>query len=297
MGADAWFGPTAEAAGPSTLGDLPELVVTWAGRLAGTPDALLYLVDRAGRRLVARHGCGRFAAGEGVSLRAGEGLAGEMWRTAAPLVHAGEASGGAALGVPLLSDGAVVGVLLVAFGEPGRSFGRADVERLRGVGELAGVAIDQAGRLDAASLAEREARPRPGSWLPEPEARYRALFEEVPAVIYSEIRASGGAYYYQSPQMERMLGYTREEGMSPSQWRTVLHPEDRDWVVAQDERCDRTGEPWFAEYRMIAKDGRWCGSATTPCWCRGSTASRTAGRGTTSTSPTRSWPRPPRARG
>jgi PAS domain S-box-containing protein len=251
MGADAWFGPATEAAGPPAVGDLPQLVVTWAGRLAGTPDALLYLVDHAAGRLVARHGCGRFAGGSAGEV---DGLAREVWRTATPLVHAGDTDAGAALGVPLLSDGAVVGVLVVAFGEPGRSFGRADVERLRGVGELAGIAIDHAGRLDAASLAEREAWA--GTWLPEPEARYRALFEEVPAVIYSEIRASGGTYYYQSPQMERLLGYSREEGMSPSHWHTILHPEDRDWVLAQDERCDRTGEPWFAEYRLIAKDGR-----------------------------------------
>jgi PAS domain S-box-containing protein len=161
---------------------------------------------------------------------------------------------GAVLGVPLLSDGAVVGVLVVAFGEPGRSFGRADVERLRGVGELAGIAIDHAGRLDAAGLAEREARA--GSWLPEPEARYRALFEQIPAVVYSEIDAIGGSYIYQSPQIEEMLGYTPEEAMQPSRWKSWLHPEDRDWVLAQDERCDRTGEPWFAEYRVIAKDGR-----------------------------------------
>jgi PAS domain S-box-containing protein len=255
MGADAWFGPAAEAVGPpagpppddqpspTDLGDLPELVVTWAGRLAGTPDALLYLVERAGQRLVVRHGTGRFAAGVGESVRKGEELAGEVWRTGAPLVLAEDARAGAALGVPLLSDHAVVGVLVVAFGEPGRTFGRADIERLRGVGELAGVAIDHAGR-------------QAGDWLPEPEARYRALFEQVPAVIYSEVHTPGGTYYYQSPQIERMLGYTPEEGTPPSHWRTVLHPEDRDWVVAADERCDRTGEPWFAEYRVIAKDGR-----------------------------------------
>jgi PAS domain S-box-containing protein len=255
MGADAWFGPAAEAVGrptalppddqpsPTDLGDLPELVVTWAGRLAGTPDALLYLVERAGQRLVVRHGTGRFAAGVGGSVRKGEELAGEVWRTGAPLVLAEDARAGAALGVPLLSDHAVVGVLVVAFGEPGRTFGRADIERLRGVGELAGVAIDHAGR-------------QAGDWLPEPEARYRALFEQVPAVIYSEVHTPGGTYYYQSPQIERMLGYTPEEGTPPSHWRTVLHPEDRDWVVAEDERCDRTGEPWFAQYRVIAKDGR-----------------------------------------
>jgi PAS domain S-box-containing protein len=259
MGADAWFGPSGAAAAPTDLGDLPELVVTWAARLAGTADAVLYLVERAGQRLVARHGSGRFAGAAGER----EGLAGEVWRTRAPLVQAGDARAGAVLGVPLLSDGAVVGVLVVAFGEPGRTFGRADIERLRGVGELAGVAIDHAGRLSAtrrelagARLAEREAQPRAGDWIPEPASRYRALFEQIPAVVYSEVHAIGGSYIYQSPQIEGILGYTPEEGMQPSRWKSWLHPDDRQWVLAEDARCERTGDPWFAEYRVIAKDGR-----------------------------------------
>jgi signal transduction histidine kinase len=35
-----------------------------------------------------------------------------------------------------------------------------------------------------------------------------------------------------------------------------VHPDDRDRVAAENERCDRTGDPWGAEYRVIAKDGR-----------------------------------------
>jgi PAS domain S-box-containing protein len=251
MGADAWFGPAGAAAGAPELGDLPELVVTWAGRLSGTPDALLYLVERAGQRLVARQGSGRFAAAAGERVREGEGLAGEVWRTGAPLVLAGDARAGAVLGVPLLSDGAVVGVLAAAAGEPRRTFDHADVERLRCLGELAGVAVDNAARRE-----EREARPRPGDWLPRAEARYRALFEQIPAVVYSEVHAIGGSYIYQSPQIEGIIGYTAEEAMQPSRWKSWLHPDDREWVLAEDVRCERTGDPWFAEYRVIAKDGR-----------------------------------------
>jgi len=251
MGADAWFGPAGAAAGAPELGDLPELVVIWAGRLGGTPDALLYLVERAGQRLVARHGSGRFAAAAGERVREGEGLAGEVWRTGAPLVLAGDARAGAVLGVPLLSDGAVVGVLVAAAGEPRRTFDHADVERLRCLGELAGVAVDNAARRE-----EREARPRPGDWLPRAEARYRALFEQIPAVVYSEVHAIGGSFIYQSPQIEGIIGYTAEEAMQPSRWKSWLHPDDREWVLAEDARCERTGDPWFAEYRVIGKDGQ-----------------------------------------
>jgi hypothetical protein len=50
------------------LGELPELVVTWAARLAGTEDALLWLVEPEGQRLLVRYGIGRFAASAGRSL-------------------------------------------------------------------------------------------------------------------------------------------------------------------------------------------------------------------------------------
>jgi PAS domain S-box-containing protein len=96
----------------------------------------------------------------------------------------------------------------------------------------------------------------PGDWLPRDEARYRELFEQIPAVVYSEVHAAGGSFIYQSPQIERILGYTPEESTRPSHWRARLHPDDRDWVLAEDARTDRTGDPWFAEYRVIAKDGR-----------------------------------------
>jgi PAS domain S-box-containing protein len=95
-----------------------------------------------------------------------------------------------------------------------------------------------------------------GDWLPRSEERYRALFEQVPAVVYSEILSSDGACLYQSPQIEQMLGYKPEESIQPGRWLTTVHPDDRDWVAAENARCDRTGEPWRAEYRVITKDGR-----------------------------------------
>jgi PAS domain S-box-containing protein len=265
MEADAWFSPADEAAASrpeppapaADLGDLPELVVTWAGRLAGTRDALLYLVEPASRRLVARHGTGRFAAGAGGSVGWGEGLAGEVWRAGTALVADGAGWAAAELAVPLLHEGAVVGVLRVAAGQPGHAFGQVDVERLCGVGELAGAAIGNARGL--AGDGEAAGPPWAADWLPPPEARLpdlRALFEQVPAVVYTEVLGSDGAWLYQSPQIREMLGYTPEENVAPGQWLTTVHPDDRDWVAAENERCDRTGDPWRAEYRVVTKDGR-----------------------------------------
>src|SRR4029453_12508571 len=62
-------------AGPGDLDGLYDLVVTRAARLAGTGDALLWLVDDDAR-LVVRRGIGRFAPAAGRTLGKGEGLAG-----------------------------------------------------------------------------------------------------------------------------------------------------------------------------------------------------------------------------
>jgi PAS domain S-box-containing protein len=279
MRADAWSewagrepeappGMPSVPACPPELDDLSELIVTWAARLIGTRDALLWLVEQDRRRLVVRCGIGRFSASLGRCLRKGEGLAGEVWQTAAPLAMAerrpvpdrlregrGQQGVGAGLCVPLVAGGSVVGVLGVAWSEPGRVVGQAETELLGGLGELAGVAIDRAGRLAAAGPAPA-ARARGQGWLPGAEERYRALSEQVPAVLYSEVHARGGSVIYHSPQNRGLLGYTPEEAMQPGFWKTLVHPEDREWVLAEDDRCERTGDPWHAEYRVFAKDGR-----------------------------------------
>lgn len=270
-GADVWFGwvggarePPPEPARQPQLADLLEQVVTSAGRLMDAPDALLYLVEHGehdGQRLVVRCGSGCFVTGVGRGVGKGQGLAGEVWRTGAPLAvddyqtwprrlrgDRGENQICGALAVPVRSHGAVVGVLGVASSEPGRVFGEAEIELLCRFGELAGVAIDNAVQLAAArrELAE----------LAQSEARYRSAFEELPALVYTEVHAVGGSWLYESPRVEDIMGYTPEESGQPGFWKKILHPDDRERVLAEDRRVELTGDPWRMEYRSIAKDGR-----------------------------------------
>ena len=276
MGVDAWSewaGSATPASsgmppvppGPTDPEDLYDLVVTRAARLAGTGDALLWLVDDDGPRLVVRWGIGRFAAAVGRSLGKGEGLAGDVWQAGTPLAVTGRRSspdpdGGhegpvAGLCVPLVAGGPVVGVLGVAWSEPGRVVGHAESELLGAWGELAGVLLDRDGRLGIAG--PEPGAPRGQGWLPGAEVeRYRALSEQIPAVLYSEVHTPEGAIVYESPQNQQLLGYTAEETMRPDFWKSVVHPDDRERVLAENERVDRTGDPWHVEYRTLAKDGR-----------------------------------------
>jgi PAS domain S-box-containing protein len=92
--------------------------------------------------------------------------------------------------------------------------------------------------------------------LREAEKRYRMLVERIPAIIYiQEIRRNSETVYV-SPQVMHIVGYTPEECTStPDLWIKMLHPDDREAVLAEDLRTNETGEPFVMEYRRVAKDG------------------------------------------
>jgi PAS domain S-box-containing protein len=88
------------------------------------------------------------------------------------------------------------------------------------------------------------------------EAKYRSLIELPTAITYTEDFESGRTYAI-SPQIEAILGYTQEEWMGEASLCTDrIHPDDRDRVIAACELANQAGQPYSAEYRMIARDGR-----------------------------------------
>ncbi len=92
--------------------------------------------------------------------------------------------------------------------------------------------------------------------------KYRALVENLPAIVYLVAPDDDRRTLYVSPHVERALGYTREEWLEqPDIWMELLHPDDREPTLAAHDRHNVTGEPWSREYRLIASDGR-------PVWIR-----------------------------
>jgi PAS domain S-box-containing protein len=93
--------------------------------------------------------------------------------------------------------------------------------------------------------------------LKDPEARYRALIENVPAVTYVQVVDRADSAVHVSPQVEAMLGYGPEEWLVDREFFiNLLHPEDRERVLAENLRASKRGEPFDLEYRLIARDGR-----------------------------------------
>jgi diguanylate cyclase (GGDEF)-like protein/PAS domain S-box-containing protein len=99
-------------------------------------------------------------------------------------------------------------------------------------------------------------RKRAEDKLREAEELYRTLVEQIPAVTYIDWADGSDTPLYTSPQIEEMLGYTSEEWRNEKLWSKRLHPDDRERVLAADERFEKEGEERFGEeYRLLAKDG------------------------------------------
>lgn len=90
----------------------------------------------------------------------------------------------------------------------------------------------------------------------ESESRYRQLVEQINVVVYLDYAVIPSRPKYISPQIESLLGYTQEEWMTDPELMTrVIHPEDLQFMLDEDMRTDKTGEPFVVEYRAFHRDG------------------------------------------
>jgi PAS domain S-box-containing protein len=93
------------------------------------------------------------------------------------------------------------------------------------------------------------------------EERFRAVVERLPAIVYLEAIEEGpGAarpLLYVSPQLESILGFTTQEWLAnPAARSDRFVADDLERVQVERLRVEEAGEPFSAEYRMLARDGR-----------------------------------------
>jgi PAS domain S-box-containing protein len=125
-----------------------------------------------------------------------------------------------------------------------RDHARVERDPETGVRSWHGVLID----ITAQKVAEQERETS--------QRRYRALVEQVPAIVYEVGPDDERRTLFVSPHVERLLGYSRQEWLDqPDIWIELLYPEDREFELAALDHHNETGEPWDREYRLIASDG------------------------------------------
>ena len=89
------------------------------------------------------------------------------------------------------------------------------------------------------------------------ETRYKSLLENIPTITYINSPGMDSFTQYVSPQVEKLLGYSQEEfTKDKTMWMKILHPDDREQVLAENSRTVQSGEIFQLEYRLFTKDAR-----------------------------------------
>ena len=159
------------------------------------------------------------------------------------------------LGVPLRCDGGeVLGALCVADAVPRRWL----EEEVGILGELAESAASAIDLVVAARESDRRARAarRAMEEAAALRGRFRDLLQGLNAIIWEADAERLGCSYLNGP-VEKLLGYAAEGLIHEADpWRSLIHPEDYERVVAERRWTAREGKAHEIEYRVVAADGR-----------------------------------------
>ena len=88
------------------------------------------------------------------------------------------------------------------------------------------------------------------------EAKYRALLEQVPAVMFMAFVDGRAAETCVSPDIESALGYAPEDWQNPARWYDRIHPDDKHRLRVETTQMIASGKPLRSSYRVIAQSGR-----------------------------------------
>ena len=226
------------------VNDLLETIVDSARSLLGTPHGYLYLVDEDSEALRLRVRLGFFEQSTGVAMRRGEGLAGRVWEAGRSLAVEDYATWSgrlpefaaqqprAVLGVPLRSGGAILGVLGLAYEEPDRTFGPAEIALLERFAQLASLSLQNARLYDDMRRSE--------------ELHRRVLENSNDMISLIDL---DGRITYANAAHECVLGYRVDELVGLDA-RSLVHSEDPPLGLAGVA-------PPMAVRRLRRKDGTW----------------------------------------
>ncbi len=200
--------------------ELLEAILQRAAEMTDTEHGFIYLLEPDRHRMRMRLGRGFFSSQIGLQVKMGEGLGGRVWQCEAPVIveryrdWEGRLPGAgldpllSVVGIPLLSDAGVLGVIGLGRVETEKHFDEEDVTVLSRFAALALMALDKA-RLYADVSRELAERRKAEAILRKSEERYKSLLEASPdpVVVYDiEGRAN-----YVNPAFEQTFGMSRQD--------------------------------------------------------------------------------------
>jgi diguanylate cyclase (GGDEF)-like protein/PAS domain S-box-containing protein len=92
--------------------------------------------------------------------------------------------------------------------------------------------------------------------LRDAQSRYRTLVEQLPLAIYIDALDEAATSLYNSPKNAEITGYSHDEWIAdPDLFAKIIHPDEREEVLAGFEAARVDGGPFAADYRIIRPDG------------------------------------------
>ncbi|MEO8358327.1 MAG: GAF domain-containing protein [Chloroflexota bacterium] len=92
--------------------------------------------------------------------------------------------------------------------------------------------------------------------LRQAEIKYQSLVEQISAVVFLDKADGRETSLYISPRVEELTGYTPDEWYAiPDLWSSLIHPEDRERILAADKKSNEMGTRFLEEYRFVTRDG------------------------------------------
>ncbi len=157
----------------------------------------------------------------------------------------------AKLVVPIIQQNTLWGLMIAHQCSQPREWQLWEIKLLQQLANQMAIAIQQS-ELYQELQAELHERQQAEAALRQSESEFRSLSENSPIGIFR--LDAQGACSYTNPCCQAICGYTFEEALGDG-WIQYLHPEDRDWVLAQwsiirSEQVDFSGE-----IRYVHKDG------------------------------------------
>ncbi len=93
--------------------------------------------------------------------------------------------------------------------------------------------------------------------LPNMEARYKALLDQIPAVVFMVYLDEGVGEAYVSPQIEKLLGFSQSEWLEdPVRWYRQIHPDDKARWSLEAAGMFLSGKPLRSSYRVMSRGDR-----------------------------------------
>ncbi len=150
---------------------------------------------------------------------------------------------------------AIIDLGLAACQEASQAEAISPLEAETLLADLAAVFLSNSTQPSASDTALRGDEPE--EQLPNVDAIYRALVEQIPAVVFMAQLDRGIGEAYVSPQIEASLGFSQEEWLEdPIRWYRQIHPDDKKRWSVEAAQMFLSGSALRSAYRVLARDGR-----------------------------------------